>query len=138
MKVTAFPAILFVSAFLALASCEEQENQLEGVVLFNPFETDNGIELMKIDSFREWHGPNPLPNIKGYFHVNYEHFTDTSQIHRVIVYRDGVAYSSVAPGNQSYFVDIFAWPGQQYEYQLSIVMDDNSETKKTIGYPVDF
>lgn len=141
MKNTLLYTIALFTALQLLSSCEKQENKLEGLVLFNSFEEGNGIELMKIDSFREWHGPNPLPNIKGYFHINYELFDDTSKINRVVVHRNGYVYGVyffVAPGNQLYFVDVFASPGAHYDYQLSLVMDDSSETKKTITYPIDF
>lgn len=117
-------------------SCEKSENELTGVVLYNPFEPGNGVELMQIDSTQKV--PGASPDLKAFFSINYQYFSDTAAIDRVMLFRDGEQAATLSPGNYSFFVDNTVLIGETYEYQLSILMDDGSITKKTMPFEILF
>lgn len=136
MKTQAITIIagLFMIIF---SSCEKLENELDPSALNNPFDSESGIELMIIDSVQKFGGT--VPYLKCYFHLNDQVFTTTSQIDRVILYRNGVELARLNPGNFSQFTDINSiFSGGQYVYELSLLMNDNSHTKKTTPYLVVF
>lgn len=128
--------ILFILILgFSLTSCEKKENELTDVILYNPYDLNSGIELVTIDSMTRNYGS--LPNLKGFFHINNE-YVDSSLVHRLILYRDGVEKGRLSPGNFSFFVDITAQPGGTYNYQLSIIMKDSSYTKLSQPYIILF
>lgn len=116
-------------------SCDKLENELEPVVLNNPYDEASGVILMSIDSVQRNYGT--LPNLKCFFHIDTA-TTSLSLVQRVILYRDGNEKARLSPGNFSFFVDITAQPGGTYNYQLSMIMKDSSYTKMTPPYLVTF
>lgn len=127
---------LFLIIVVTFSSCKKQDNELENVVLFNPYEPSNGFELMVIDSIQKYYGS--LPNLKAFFHVSETVAADSARIERVIVYRDGVEYARLSPTNFYFFADITTQPGATYNYQLAFLMKDLSITKSTKPYIVLF
>ncbi len=55
--------LICLSLVLTLSSCEKQDNDLENLVLFNPYDPSSGIELLAIDSMKRNYGT--LPNLRG-------------------------------------------------------------------------
>ena len=87
MKINITFGLLLISLFaLLLSSCDKKENELENLTLYNPFDTDSGIELLTIDSVQRGYGSTNF--IKGFFHLNTTN-VDTALLHRIILYRDG-------------------------------------------------
>ncbi|MDQ3050853.1 MAG: hypothetical protein M3Q95_08215 [Bacteroidota bacterium] len=128
--------LICLSLVLTLSSCEKQDNDLENLVLFNPYDPSSGIELLAIDSMKRNYGT--LPNLRGYFHINSLIIPDTSIVQRVILYRNGLEKGRLSPGDISFFVDITAFPGGNYNYQLQLLMKDSSYTKITQPYEILF
>ncbi len=128
--------LICLSLVLTLSSCEKQDNELENLVLFNPYDPSSGIELLAIDSMKRNYGT--LPNLRGYFHINSLIIPDTSIVQRVILYRNGLEKGRLSPGDISFFVDITAFPGGNYNYQLQLLMKDSSYTKITQPYEILF
>jgi hypothetical protein len=134
MRIKTWIPVTVVWCCSLLMSCDKSENELTDVVLYNPFEAGNGVELMQIDSIQKLGGSNPY--LKAYFSINYEYFDDTTDIDRVVLYRDDVEKAVLSPGNQSFFVDNSVAIGDTYFYQLSLIMDDGSKTKRTTSFEV--
>lgn len=128
--------LICLSLVLTLSSCEKQDNDLENLVLFNPYDPSSGIELLAIDSMKRNYGT--LPNLRGCFHINSLIIPDTSIVQRVILYRNGLEKGRLSPGDISFFVDITAFPGGNYNYQLQLLMKDSSYTKITQPYEILF
>ncbi len=128
--------LICLSLVLTLSSCEKQDNDLENLVLFNPYDPSSGIELLAIDSMKRNYGT--LPNLRGYFHINSLIIPDISIVQRVILYRNGLEKGRLSPGDISFFVDITAFPGGNYNYQLQLLMKDSSYTKITQPYEILF
>ncbi len=128
--------LICLSLVLTLSSCEKQDNELENLVLFNPYDPSSGIALLAIDSMKRNYGT--LPNLRGYFHINSLIIPDTSIVQRVILYRNGLEKGRLSPGDISFFVDITAFPGGNYNYQLQLLMKDSSYTKITQPYEILF
>ena len=128
--------LLVVISFCAftMVSCEK-DNELEGVAIYNPYDHNSGIELIQLDSINKFYGA--VPHLKGYFHIN-QAYVDTHQVHRLILYRNGLEKGRLSPGNFTFFVDITAMPGATYNYQLSLIMKDSSYTKINMPFFITF
>jgi hypothetical protein len=136
MKRKHFLVIALVCVTGWFTACQETDSELADIVLYNPFETGNGVELMQVDSVQKFGGSNPY--LKAYFSINYEYFDDTAAIDRVVLYRDDAEKAILSPGNQSFFIDMSVVTGETYFYQLSLIMDDGSKTKRTMPFEVLF
>jgi len=136
MNITAFKYFLFF-LFVAnlFSACEKLDNELSDVVLNSPYDSSSGIPLIVIDSMKKDFGS--LPNLRGFFHIDTT-ITAKIDVERLILYRDGVEKARLSPGNFSFFVDITAQVHGTYNYQLSMIMKDNSYTKKTPPYIITF
>ncbi len=127
--------LLIAGIAIALGSCKK-EHELDGLTLFNPFEEGNGVELMEIDSVAKTYGTTNY--LRAYFHVNEQYFLTTSQIKRIIVYRNDAELFRLAIGNDSTFVNFGLFVNGDYNYQIQALLEDSTYTKKSKKYNVIF
>lgn len=114
---------------LLCVSCEKLE---EIPPITHPFRPPSGVELITVDSIYLFE-QNSQNRVQLNWTTHLEHFPDSNQVHRTVIYRNADLYASLMLDDPD-FTDNLVFSSQTYTYQIGFSMKDGFTTELTEPY----